>query len=331
MNGENTAFRHVSLAASRFFRAFLPFSLPMNTRRHFLKSASLAGAASALAPVLSSAAPAAASAQEYCFFTKHLQGLSFAEIADIAAGLEGMTGIEAPIRPKGHVEPEKVEEELPKFAEELKKRKLGITIMTSGINEVSKEQNTEKVLRTAKAAGIQRYRMNYNKYDLSKPIWPQLQEWKAKFKDLIALSSEIGIQPLYQNHSGKDYLGAPVWDVFTLMQDYPAKDWAFAFDFYHATVEGSLSWPLELNLVRDRIGAVYFKNFKWGEKRAEACPLGEGVVGKEQVAMLKKIGFSGPISLHVEYLKGNVAQDGYLKEAIAATKRDFAVLREWWG
>ncbi|RBP36603.1 sugar phosphate isomerase/epimerase [Roseimicrobium gellanilyticum] len=309
----------------------------MNTsRRHFLKSASLASAASALAPVLSSSSAMAAAAggkaaQEYCFFTKHLQGLSYAEIADIAASLDGMTGIEAPIRPKGQVEPERVEEDLPKYVEELKKRKLGLTIMTSGINEVSKEQNTEKVLRTAKALGVPHYRMNYNKYDLSKPIWPQLQEWKAKFKDLIALSSEIGIQPLYQNHSGKDYLGAPVWDVFTLMQDYPAKDWAFAFDFFHATVEGSLSWPLELNLVRDRIGAVYFKNFKWGEKRAEGCPLGEGVVGKEHVAMLKKIGFTGPISLHVEYLKGNMEQPGYKEEAIAATKRDFAVLREWWG
>lgn len=303
----------------------------MNTRRHFFKTASLAGAASALAPLLGTQASAAASGgQEFCFFTKHLQGLSYAEIADIAASLDGMSGIEAPIRPKGHVEPDKVEEELPKLVEELKKRKLGITIMTSGINEVSKEQNTETVLRTAKALGVQRYRMNYNKYDLSKPIWPQLQEWKSKFKDLIALSSEIGIQPLYQNHSGKDYLGAPVWDVFTLMQDYPAKDWAFAFDFFHATVEGSLSWPLELNLVRDRIGAVYFKNFKWGEKRAENCPLGEGVVGKEHVAMLKKIGFSGPVALHVEYLKGNMSQPGYKEEAIAATRRDFAVLKEWY-
>lgn len=308
-----------------------------SSRRHFLKSASLAGAATALAPILSpqsvqaAAAAPAATSPDYCFFTKHLLGLPFDEVADIAAGLEGMKGIEAPIRLGGHVEPAKVEDGLPKLAEALTKRGLGITIMTSGINEVSQEQNTEKVLRTAKAVGIQRYRMNYNKYDLTKPIWPQLQEWKAKFKDLIALSREIGIQPLYQNHSGKDYLGAPVWDVYTLMQDYPEKDWAFAFDFYHATVEGSLSWPLELNLVRDRMGAVYFKNFKWGARKAEACPLGEGVVGPEQVAALKKIGFSGPISLHVEYLKGSVKDESYLKEAIAATKRDFAVLKEWWG
>lgn len=302
----------------------------MKTRRDFLKTGSLAGAASLLAPLTDTARAAEAAApREFCFFTKHLHGLGFDQMADIAAEL-GMQGIEAPIRPGGHVEPERVEEELPKLAEALKKRGLGISIMTSGINEVSAEQNTEKVLRTAKALGVPRYRMNYNKYDLSQPIWPQLDTWRAKFKDLIALSREIGIQPLYQNHSGKDYLGAPVWDVFSLMRDYPAQDWAFAFDIYHATVEGSKSWPLELNLVRDRIGAAYFKNFHWGAKGAEPCPLGEGVVTRDYVTQLKKTGYQGIISLHVEYLKGSVKDAGYLEEAVAATKRDFAVLKEWW-
>jgi sugar phosphate isomerase/epimerase len=299
----------------------------MNTRRHFLTTATLGAVATAL-PKISNGAPTSGPT-EYCFFTKHLHGLSFDQIADIAADV-GVQGIEAPIRPLGHVEPARIEEDLPKLADALKKRGLGITIMTSGINEVSAEQNTEKVLRTAKACGVQRYRMLYNKYDLTKPIWPQLDAWRGKFKDLIALSREIGIQPLYQNHSGKDYLGAPVWDVFQLMQEYPAKDWAFAFDIYHATVEGSLSWPLELNLVRDRIGAAYFKNLKWGEKKAEGCPLGEGVVDKNYVAALKKIGYNGVASLHVEYLKGSVKDPGYLEEAVKATKRDFAVLKEWW-
>jgi sugar phosphate isomerase/epimerase len=305
----------------------------MNTRRTFLKSSSAALAA-ALTPHSSLLTGSALGAEakgpsEYCFFTKHLHGLSFDQIADIAADL-GMQGIEAPIRPGGHVEPDRIEEDLPKLAEALKKRGLKITIMTSGINEVSAAQNTEKVLRTAKALGCDRYRMLYNKYDLKQPIWPQLEAWKGKFKDLIALSREIGIQPLYQNHSGKDYLGAPVWDVFQLMQDYPAKDWSFAFDVYHATAEGSLSWPLELNLVRDRIGAVYFKNLKWGEKKPEGCPLAEGVVDKSYVTALRGIGFNGVVSLHVEYLKGNVKDAGYLDTAVNATKKDFATLKEWW-
>ncbi len=109
----------------------------------------------------------------FCFFSKHLQGLSFDDIASFAAEV-GMDGVEAPIRPGGHVEPEKVEEDLPKLVEALKKQGRELTIMTSGINEVNAEQNTEAVLRTAAKLGVKRFRMLYYKYDLQKPIWPQL-------------------------------------------------------------------------------------------------------------------------------------------------------------
>src|SRR5436190_5084585 len=111
----------------------------MNTRRSFLKtgSAALAATLTPAASLLSGSASAASSGPtEFCFFTKHLQGLSFDQIADIAADV-GVQGIEAPIRPGGHVEPERVEEDLPKLAEALKKRGLGITILTSGINAVN--------------------------------------------------------------------------------------------------------------------------------------------------------------------------------------------------
>jgi sugar phosphate isomerase/epimerase len=298
----------------------------MQTRRHFLKQAALTSATT-LTTITN--AQAVEVPQEFCFFSKHLQGLEFDKLADITAGI-GASGIEAPVRPGGHVEPARVEEDLPKLVESLKKSGCNLTILTSAITEVSAAQHTEKVLRTAKALGIQRYRMGFCKYDLKQPILPQLDAWSAKFKTLIALSKEIGIQPLFQNHSGKDYVGAPVWDVFSIMKDYPAKDWAFAFDIMHSTIEGSLSWPLEVNLVRGHIGVAYFKDFKWGTKKFETCPFGEGVVSKDYVGMLKKFGYRGPASLHVEYLEGRVKDPTYLEKAIAATKRDFATLKAWW-
>jgi sugar phosphate isomerase/epimerase len=307
----------------------------MNTRRTFLKTGSAALAAS-LVPTASllsgnaaSAAAPPAGPTEFCFFSKHLQGLSFDQIADIAAEV-GVQGIEAPIRPGGHVEPERVEEDLPKLAEALKKRGLGITILTSGINAVNAEQHTEKVLRTAKALGVKHYRMDWFKYDLSKPIWPQLQSWRPQLKELVAFSKEVGIQPLYQNHSGKTNAGSPIWDMYSLIRDYAPAECAFAFDIMHATVEGSESWPLEVSLVRDYIGAAYFKNFTFGDGKHGTCPLADGVVTKDYVAMLKKFGWSGPCSLHIEYLKGKTKDPGYVDEAIKATKRDFATLKEWW-
>lgn len=264
----------------------------------------------------------------FCFFSKHLQGLSFDDIASFAAEV-GMDGVEAPIRPGGHVEPEKVEEDLPKLVEALKKQGRELTIMTSGINEVSAEQNTEAVLRTAAKLGVKRFRMLYYKYDLQKPIWPQLDEIRPKIKDLVQLCTEIGIQPLFQNHSGKDYVAAPVWDMYSIMREYPAEQFSFAYDIYHSTIEGGSSWPLEAALVSDHLGAVYFKDFKWNGRKAEGCPLGEGQVNPAFAKTLMKGGYKGPISLHLEYLKGDIKDLAFIKECRDAHVREFGILKQW--
>lgn len=305
----------------------------MNTRRHFLTSAAAATAASFIGTTAQAAT--APRKNKLCAFTKHLQGLSYEQIADIAAE-SGLDGIEAPIRPGGHVEPERVVEDLPKLHEALKKRGLEITIMTSGINEVSKEQNTEQVLRTAKALGIERYRMWFLKYDLKKPIWPQVDGWRAQIKDLVQLSAEIGIQPMIQTHSGKEYFAAPVWDAYSIVKDFKPGQLGFAFDSMHSTVEGGLSWPLELNLVYDYLGAVYFKDFKWeGQGKAQTCPLGTGQVSSEFAKILLKRGYQGVVSLHTEYMvekgakKDAVPSKDFAKASLDAYKRDVAVLKEW--
>ncbi|MHB1081662.1 MAG: sugar phosphate isomerase/epimerase family protein [Prosthecobacter sp.] len=296
----------------------------MNTRRTFLRNLS---SLAFTAPLM---AETPKTKNTVCFFTKHLQGLSFDDIASLGAEA-GFNGVEAPIRPKGHIEPEKVADELPKFIDALKKQGMEMTIMTSGINEVSKEQHTEEVLRTAAKLGVKRFRMNYYKYDLKQPIWEQLQAVRPKIKDLVALCKEIGIQPMFQNHSGKDYFGAPVWDIFSIMREYPAVDFSFAYDILHSTCEGGLSWPLEFNLVKDHIGAAYFKDFKWDGRKLVTVPLGEGQVDPAYGKMLMKTGYSGPISLHLEYLKGDPKDATVLKSFREAHLRDMKTLRGWLG
>ena len=298
----------------------------MSDRRSFLKQAALfSGSLAIAAPIAAAPKPRK---NTLCYFTKHLQGLSYDEIAGISAEM-GVDGIEAPIRPKGHIEPEQVEVELPKFAEALKKQNLEMTILTSGINEVSAEQHTEKVLRTAAGLGIKRFRMMYYKYDLTKPIWPQLDAIRPKIKDLVQFCKELGIQPLFQNHSGKDYVAAPIWDMYSIMREYPPEQFGFAFDILHATVEGGLSWPIDASLVADHCGAVYFKDFKWVGRKIETCPLGEGQVNPDFAKMLLKRDYAGPISPHVEYLKGDPKDPAVLKEFRASQARDVKTLKSW--
>jgi sugar phosphate isomerase/epimerase len=304
----------------------------MNNRRHFLRTAALGAVAAALPkPAFASPASGAPGATQFAVFSKHFVGLGYEQLADTLAEC-GITAIEAPVRPKGgsHVDVEKVADELPKLVEALKTRGIEIAVLTSGINAVSKEQFTESVLRTAKALGIPRFRMDWYPYDFKQPIWAQLDNLKPKLRDLVTFSKEVGILPCYQNHSGSKNIGAAIWDMDYLMRDYQPDELAWCFDIMHANIEGQLSWPIEVNLVHERIAVAYFKNLRWTSTGHETAPLGEGVVTKEYVTMLKNLQWSGPVSLHIEYLKGKTKDAGYLPEAIAATKRDLAVLKSWW-
>ena len=294
-------------------------------RRDFLKQTTAAALALAALPVASSPAALADNKKlpwKFCAFEKPLLFLNYDETAEIFAEL-GFDGIEAAVRPGGHVLPERVEEDLPKFVEALKKRGLEITVLTSGINSAS-QPHTEKVLRTAAKLGIQRYRMDWWSYDLKRPIQAQLDALRPQLKDLAVLNRALGVTGLYQNHAGANHVGAVVWDIFSLIREHDPKDLALAFDIRHATVEAGLSWPLLFQLVKSHLGVAYFKDFVWEQDKVKNVPLGEGRVDKKYAALLKESGFAGPISLHVEYGEGKD------KKVFAdAFRKDLATLRAW--
>ena len=95
------------------------------SRRRWLKN-SIGGAAAASLPGISSLVATGAEKSdlrwEFCTFSKPLQDLSYEESSKLIAGV-GFNGVEAPVRPRGHVVPEKVEDELPKLIKALKKMK----------------------------------------------------------------------------------------------------------------------------------------------------------------------------------------------------------------
>lgn len=299
----------------------------MLSRRSLLGLSGSLLAGSLLRPVL--AAAPAPKLPEFSLFTKHLVGLPYDQLAETVAAL-GFKGVEAPVRQGGHVEPARVEEDLPKLVEAFKKCGVTITLMATDINSVNSADRTEKVLRTASALGIPSYRLKWYAYTSGESHWAQLEKIKPRLRELVALSRELRILPSYQNHSGAKYVGAGIWDMAMVMKDYRADELSWNFDFFHAMVEGGLSWPNELALARDHISMVYFKSFKWQGRVPEGCPLAEGTVGPDAVALLRKSAYNGPVCLHVEYLKGKVTDPSGLQSALVATRQDFATLKEWW-
>ena len=291
-------------------------------RRQFLTTSA---AAVASAPLLQAETLGKKRRNPFCVFTKPFQSLSYDDLADLIAEL-GFDGIEGTIRPGGHITPEQVPDELPKMVEALRKRKLELTIMASGINNADDKLNAQQ-LQVAAKLGVKRYRMGYYKYDLKKPVLKQLDEIRPVLKNLVALNKELGIQAIYQNHSGSNYFGAPLWDLHELFKDHDPKHLAVGLDMAHVTAEGTRSWPIQANLIRPRIGALYVKSFRWENNKRKNCPLDEGIVDAKYPRQLIKSGFTDPINLHEEYI--NHRDPKLVPQHVEAIRKDVATLKGW--
>lgn len=293
-------------------------------RREFVSRAAAVAALAATAPLVALAEPA--SRFRVIAFSKPFADLNFEDTADLVADV-GWDGIECPVRAKaGQIVPDRVEEDLPKMVEALRKRGKEVTIVTTEITKIN--PLAEKILRTTAKLGIRKYRLGFEKYTKDKPVPETVRELGAQLKDLAALNRELGLQAGWQNHSGADYVGAPIWDIWTMIKDLDPKTMGICFDIAHATIEGGLSWPVQARLMEPFYVAVFLKDFRWEKTDKGWQPIwynfGEGAVQKSFLTNLKKSAFNGPLCQHHEY-----KTLGTGKEMIANMKRDLATLREW--
>lgn len=293
-------------------------------RRQFLEGSALALATHAAAPAFG-ADEISAVKRPRVVFTKTMEALSADELGERIRAL-GVGGIEAPIRKGGHIEPKEVPDKLPAFVEALKKHQVEIAILSSDVGQADKESET--LLRTAAGLGIKRYRLAHSFYDLKKPIAPQLAEIRARWKDLAAMNRELGVQGQYQNHRGNNYVGGPIWDTVSALEGIDPAALGLAFDFAHATVEGSNAWELNLRRAAPHIAAVYFKDYRLDGRQWNPCPLGEGIVNPKAGALVKELLPAGtPVSLHVEYIGGSGEER--VARTLEGMRKDLATLEKW--
>jgi sugar phosphate isomerase/epimerase len=295
---------------------------PFNLSRRTFLTGSLASAATAAWMQDDAVAQDSTPKNAICAFTKFLHPMAFDKLAETIARL-GFDGIEATVRAKGQVTPERVDEDLPRLVEALKQHDLELTVMTTSVTRADQPAD-ERLLRVAAGLGVKRYRMGYYTYDLNRPVKPQRDDLRPVVRELAAMNREIGIQGLYQNHAGARYVGATVWDFQSLIDQIPPSEIGFAFDIRHAVAEAGLAWPVLQNVAEPHLGAVCVKDFRWEDARPENVPLGQGRVDRRFLQRLSQAAFAGPFSLHIEYLE----QAG-VEPNIDALAQDLATLRQW--
>lgn len=296
------------------------------TRREFIGATSVAMGAAMILP--SGMQGAVAGRREFLGFSKPFVHLSPEESADLVAEV-GWDGIDCPVRARlTHVLPERIEDDLPRLVEAFKSRGKTIPVVTTDI--VRLDARAEKVLRTLAKLDIRTYRFGFVRYNDRRPPEETLREFSASLRDLSALNRELGLRGGYQNHSGRDYLGATLWELWVAMKDLDPETVGLCFDIGQAMIEGGLSWPSQMRLLRDRWWALQIKDFVWENTAPKGwdvrwCPLGEGRVTQ---AVLEQIGtrsFAGPVIQHHEHIGLRTPR----AELTAMLSREFSTLRTW--
>ena len=301
------------------------------SRRQFLHRAALASTTAVLGngTVLRSLAADRLS-PPIAVFSKIYQKLKldFDQAAEMTAAA-GLDGIDCPVRPGGEIEPERVADDLPHYAEALRKRKTGMLLLTTDIQSVS-APHTEAVLRTAKQQGLRYYRLGWWRRPDNQPAEKLLAEIKARLKDLAALNRELGLCGVYQNHSpvGKTrYVGGNLAELREMVEDFDPEQIGVAFDLGHALVVHGDDWTPHFEQLKRHVKVAYVKD---ATKHGTFVPFGAGdIKNTDWLTRLKTMGYHAPFSLHIEFDWSDQGRNQTPAALLQALKTSAGVLRQW--
>ena len=307
-----------------YFRHGENVQLPKNSFRAISRRELLAAmsATTFLGGCVPPAPTASAGHLKISVFSKHFQWTNCQEMAAIAKDV-GFDGIDLTVRQGGHVLPERVEEDLPKAAEAIRKAELELPMITAEIVD-TRSPHAEAILKTASRLGIRHYRWGGFVYTAAKNIPDQLADFKTRVKDLADLNKEYGVCAMYHAHSGIDRMGASIWDLWYVLKDFDSRYVGVNYDIGHATVEGGYGgWISTARVTAPMMRGVAVKDFKWGvsakgQWQPQWCQPGKGMVNFVKFfAMLKGARFSGPFQLHYELPELGGANEGKTSMSIS--------------
>ena len=273
------------------------------SRRDFIGRCSAAACAVSMNMVSAPVSPAGGGyTGTLCLFSKPLPAMDWRRLAQAAKSV-GFGGVDLTVRRGGHVNPERASDDLPKAVEAIRGEGSAVPMITTELTSAD-DPAAHAILSTASKLSIPFFKPGYYQYKMAN-VRRELDSAAAQFRGLVNLSKQYGIQAGYHNH--EEYLGAPVWDIASVIDTLDPKWAGFYFDPRHAVAEGGVGgWKIATNLVMPRLKMAAVKDFFW-EKTAKGwaaqnCPVGEGMVDwKYFMNALAAGGFQGPISLHLEY------------------------------
>ena len=276
---------------------------------------------------------------EICVFSKHFQELDADALGKTMKDL-GVDGVDLTVRPGGHVEPEKVKEDLPRFKDALDKHGIAISMISTGINTVN--QVNSDIIKKAGELGIKYLKMGYWVYKGFGNYLQQEKEVKGILSELEPIFKDNKVKAGLHTHSGT-FMGLNANYVLRLIQDRDPDVYGVYYDTGHETLEGGAQgWAMNLDLVQDRIIMVAVKSMNWFhmgnvDDKAKGwtwrtVPLETGMADiGAMLGILKQTGYDGLYSLHSEYQGPFSWRNLKTDEVIEQTRKDLAYFRKLLG
>lgn len=232
-------------------------------RRELLQTAAgmLAASGSAAFAADAPAAPAAQAKLKIDAYSRHLAWLRSAEEVAQACIEMAFDGVDITVRKyPGHVDPEKVKTDLPPFVNTIRSHGLLVDTITTNISDAD-SPNAEAILDAASSLGIHHYWWGTYRYDLTKPIQPQLDALKPRVEKLSRLNEKYGMKAMYHNYSGGRTVGDAIFDFLEVLRNFDPRWVSFHYDTGHATEGGGNgTWSLGLRAAGPYIGGMSFKD-----------------------------------------------------------------------
>ncbi|MAX35901.1 TIM barrel protein [Gimesia sp.] len=272
-------------------------------------------------------------------FTKSFQDMPIPAVCQAFQSM-GLDGLDLTVRPKGHILPENVEQELPQACAAAKEAGVKILFLTTMIEEPDK--NAERILATAQEQGIDRVKIGYYRYKTFGTLAQQLKETTKKIGKVAKLCQKYDVLPCVHVHSNA-FLPSHGTQLYQLIQGFSPEEVGAYVDTLHMVKEGSGDgWRQGLDLLGPWIALCAVKNFAWerGDGRdkhgqqiweAKTVPVADGISPIPQfVDALRKLGYKGTFSLHSEFKGRHSWKELSTQECLAQTAVDAKYFRSLW-
>lgn len=235
---------------------------------------------------------------EVIFFSKAFKGANVKDLIRKAHEI-GAEGYDLAVRPGYVVTPENVES-LPAVVEEFRSEGLSVPMVTGPVDFVRPgDPRAVPFLRAMREAGVELVKLGYFPFDPAKDYWNQVDGVRREMEGWAKLGREYGVTICYHTHSG-GCMGQNASSLAHLIHGFDPRHIGAYLDPGHLVLCGE-EFDFAVAVVRDHLRVIGLKDSVY--KTRKFVQAGQGDANWEKVfAVLAQIGFSGPLSVHAEYV-----------------------------